>query len=212
MNDCEKKTLFSLYAQFEEVNNGMIGTIQYLEASKGIVKFVEQLGTLFKPVRSDINGNIEKLTSIYNSNPNKYKTLNSIVEVESKSIADGEFKIGTDALLWLTRALQYIHLFLTYFYEDYSKQVKNEDLSVHFKKAYEETLKMHHNWFVQQIFYLCLNAAPDRTSLIKLISIDDNEDAVDEAMVFKEIEKNNQLLNANITAVRSLFQSFSVCF
>ena len=167
---------FEKVSFFPVIENGKIPTDELLEAAKSIVEFLELLGIAFKPVRDDIDGNITKLRNAYKKDTVRFVTLNDILEEENQRITDGSFKMATDALLWLTRALFYNQLFLLEFYNDMKRCNNLEDLSLlpetltqHFEKSYELSLKKHHNWFVQKIFSVCLRAVPFRTSLLQTL-------------------------------------------
>jgi len=203
-NDCN--AFFSNCVAFPTIQSNLIETIEFLEASKGVVRFVELLGKAFIPVKNDINGNIHKLNQIYESNPEKYKYLNEIVKTESETLQKSDFHIGTDALIWLIRALTYNQIFLSLFLLDFEEGNNSEDLSDHFNKAYEQSLKKFHNWFVQQICSLCLLAAPNRSSLLKHLSA--NEENIDENVILGTIKVYLINLKANISAVNSMFDNF----
>lgn len=55
------------------VSDGLIDTEQFLEASKCIVKFVDMFGIAFKPVKNDIDGNINKLMNIFDKDRSMFK-------------------------------------------------------------------------------------------------------------------------------------------
>ena len=65
---------FEKVVPFEEIgSNGLIKTKPFLVAAKYIVDFVDLLGTTFKPVKNDINGNIIKLTTLFESDEVKFE-------------------------------------------------------------------------------------------------------------------------------------------
>ncbi|KAI1309018.1 Glycolipid transfer protein [Halotydeus destructor] len=204
-NQVEKcDSFFSACAQFPDVEDGnLVPTEQFLEASRSIVKFVEFLGAVFSPVKSDINGNIGKLSKLQSENPESFAYLNNILDFEAKgSEGDQVSPVGTDALLWLKRAIEYIKIFLTLFVQDFDSKQNSSDLSSYFGFAYEATLKKHHNWFVQKIFSVCLHAAPGRSQLLKLLS---SSEPVDEQVVFDGIKAYLTKLEKNIEAVHAMF-------
>lgn len=70
----EGKVFFESVLPFASIpENGQIKTKPFLEAAKFIVEFVDLLGTTFKPVKSDINGNITKLTTLFESDEAKFE-------------------------------------------------------------------------------------------------------------------------------------------
>lgn len=188
--------------RYPEINSeGNIDLFLFLEASRGIVKFVELLGTAFYPVKNDIHGNIEKLLKIHNEDKEKFKYVSNIIEYEL-DLKD-EDKIGIDALLWLKRALEYIQLFLTYFVEDYQEKKNTEDLTPYFRKAYELKLKQYHGWFIQQLFSLCIRVAPSRKDLIKLLAT--GLENFSEHDIMEDIQEFLISLNSNLDVIIAMY-------
>jgi pleckstrin family protein A (phosphoinositide binding specific) protein 8 len=203
-----KNVFFYNCVAFPTIDSNLIETTEFLRASKDVVKFVELLGKAFIPVRNDINGNIEKLNKIYESNPSKYKYLNEIVKTECETLSESDFKIGTDALIWLTRALNYNQIFLSLLLCDFEEGKETEDLSGFFSEAYERSLKKYHNWLVQKICSLCLLAAPNRTSLLKHLTTD--EENIDQKIIFSAIKEYLITLKTNILAVNQMFDELKI--
>jgi len=116
--------------------------------------------------------------------------------------------VGTDALIWLSRALQYNLIFLSLLLSDFEEEKRNEDLSDYFSKAYEQSLKKFHNWFVQQICSLCLLSAPNRSSLLKYLSA--NKETIDERVLFSAIKEYLTALKANIDCIHKTFSDMNI--
>ncbi|RWS11572.1 Glycolipid transfer protein-like protein [Dinothrombium tinctorium] len=204
------ETVFTVFTPFPKPESNIIQTEDYLEASKGVAKFVELLGAVFTPILIDINGNIDALSLIYNYDQNLFSRLDAIVAQHStEPTAKGiDLETRRDKLLWLTRALHFLSLFLQYFIEDFEKNERSDALCALFGRAYEETLQKHHNWFVRQIVNICLKAAPSRDSLLKLIAKEEKE--INENLIFAQIKQYNALLTSNVQVVRSLYESLSI--
>lgn len=152
--------------------------------------------TAFAPVKSDVNGNIKKLREKFAKDPEKFKTLQDIVESE---IVENSTKVknsATDALLWLKRALQFIIVFLR------EVLTGEEDLVKCAKKAYENSLKRYHGWMVQGVFSLAMKAVPYRKDFIDKLG----RRKVDEETVLKEMKECVDLLEANIEVVEQFYQ------
>ncbi|XP_015790668.1 glycolipid transfer protein [Tetranychus urticae] len=187
----------------------------FLDACRSLIDFVTILGPVFIPVRSDIGGNVDKLTKILNTDPSRFTTLNSIIESE---IGLSSVKqIGTDALLWLTRALQYMNMFLSLLVDDYSSDHNGElsnDLTKHFTLAYDSTLRKHHNWIVQNVVHLSLKAAPSRNTIINLLSPEINSSAgIDkekEKCLYQEMNDYRELVEININSIHQLYDRLSI--
>ena len=174
-----------------------INTDSFLSACAEIVPFFDVLGpTAFAPVKSDINGNITKLRGKYAQDPEKFVTLQDIVETE---IAEGSTKAknsATDALLWLKRALTFIRIFLE------SVLSGEQDLVVCAKKAYAESLKMYHGWMVQGVFSLAMKAVPYRKDFMKKLGPEVEEDEV-----LKDMKEVVELMAANIDTINEFSQA-----
>ena len=203
----EIQDFFESCAHFPSIESESIDTIEFLNACKSVVKFVELLGSAFIPVRHDMNGNIDKINKIFESDRQKYKYLDLIVNDEKQSLPELEFHIGTDALIWLTRALNYNLIFLTLLLVDFEEGKRNEDLSDYFAEAYEHSLKNYHNWFVQKICSLCLLSAPNRSTLLKLLS---KREPIDEQLLFTAIKRYTDCLRTNIETINKTFSDLQI--
>ncbi|GBN37613.1 Glycolipid transfer protein [Araneus ventricosus] len=198
---------FTEVKKFPCVENEIIEFLPFIEACKGIVKFVELLGSIFTPVRLDIQGNIDKLSKIHFSDEAGFPTVNSIVEFEVKRAGD---QTGIDALLWLKRALEFVHVFLVCFVNDSKQEQHDEDISPFFHKAYEEKLKPYHGWIVQKLFGWIVIAAPSRKSLLHLLA--SGEDNLTEDVIFGEMEIFLQGLGANIDVINKIYVAHNLVF
>lgn len=56
------------------------------------------------------------------------------------------------AIFFFSRALEYVHVFLTCLVYDSKGGSSPDNLCPYFNKAYEEKLKPYHGWFVQKLF------------------------------------------------------------
>ena len=202
------KDFFDDCIHFPKIESNLIETIEFLEASRSVVQFVELLGKAFIPVRHDMNGNIDKLLKIYETDRQKYKYLDQILRVEKESLPETDFHLGTDALIWLTRALKYNLIFLSLFLLDFEEEKRSEDLSPYFSEAYDKSLKKYHNWFVQQICSLCLLSAPNRSSLLKYLSL--NKETIDEKRLFSVLKEYLTALKTNIELIDKTFSDLNI--
>ncbi|KAL3242915.1 hypothetical protein MRX96_020759 [Rhipicephalus microplus] len=90
-----------------------IPTEQFLNSCRSILAVFDVLGsTAFVPVKMDIQGNIGKLQARYETDPSNFDQLFDMVRQEIDSGANTARNSVTDALLWLSRALAFIHAFL----------------------------------------------------------------------------------------------------
>ena len=113
-----------------------------------------------------------------------------------------EKRVGTDAVLWLKRSLEYVAVFLEHFYEDYAAEKRNENLDEYFNAAYESTLQRYHNWFVRKLFYLCMKAIPSRSRLLDLLG---KNETITEQVIFDDIRNYRVTLQDNIDLINRIF-------
>ena len=177
----------------------------FLNASDGVRNFLASLGpTLFSPVTSDIKGNIDKLNNFVENNP-ECLTLGQMLQKEKNLCGDSlKGKIASDALLWLTRALDFVLLFLTLWIQDQESGVKSDDLSNYFRTAYEMTLKSYHSWIVQKVVNVIMAATPSRTDILSCLTKNADQ-GLSEEEIFQDLTLHVKLLRSNIDSVRKLF-------
>ena len=156
----EETYFSSMKYRFQPIpDDGRIETVPFLNACGEILPFFDILGSSVSGhVKSEINGNIKKLRKKFWKNPEKFKTLQAMVEheIEKREATNKYYRpwiSATDSLLWLKRALTFIRVLL--------EQVlsKEPDLSKCAKVAYERSLKKYHGWLWRKTFALDLKMA-----------------------------------------------------
>ncbi|WFD23672.1 hypothetical protein MEQU1_002366 [Malassezia equina] len=116
---------------FDTLRTG-IATSEFIEATEGVVKLFDLLGsTAFAVVQNDMNGNIKHL-------------------VKNEGQPGDKKRTATEGLLWLLRGLDFTAQALRRSIENPS-----EELSVSFTNAYEKTLRKYHSMMVRPIFTAC---------------------------------------------------------
>ncbi|KAI9183272.1 hypothetical protein H9P43_004189 [Blastocladiella emersonii ATCC 22665] len=156
-------TLNKNYTQVTVTDDG-INTAEFLTATEDLIKMLDLLGSsAFKPVQSDMSGNVKKIRDRYNTDNGKNSTLQKLVSSEK---ADGK-NTATEGLLWLTRGLDFCAKALR-------RSVTNadEELTVSFTKSYEETLKQYHSFVVRPIFTVAMKACPYRKDFYAKLGTD----------------------------------------
>ncbi|KZV83025.1 glycolipid transfer protein [Exidia glandulosa HHB12029] len=132
-----------------------VDTVAFLEASEGLVKMFDLLGsTAFGIVQKDLQGNITKVRARYDAKPTESKTLESLVKNEW---ATEKKRTATEGLLWLLRGLNFTCTALRS-----SHANPSEELAASFNKSYEGTLKKHHSFVVRPLFTVAMKACPYR--------------------------------------------------
>ncbi|KAL1305485.1 hypothetical protein AAFC00_002360 [Neodothiora populina] len=131
-----------------------IDTTQFLEAAESLTKLFDVLGSAaFKPVKSDMTGNIAKIRTRQTEAPTESETLQDLVRNELKT----KKHTATEGLVWLVRGLDFTAQALRR-----NVSSTDEELSVSFRDAYGNTLKPHHSMFIKPIFSAAMSATPYR--------------------------------------------------
>ncbi|GAA5806499.1 glycolipid transfer protein domain-containing protein [Helicostylum pulchrum] len=140
-----------------------IDTEQFIEATEGLVKLFDLLGSAaFSVVQNDMNGNIKKIRERFLSNPTANSTLQELLATE----APDKKRVATEGLLWLSRGLDFTAQALRR-----SVDGGEEELNVSFTKAYEQTLRKHHNMLIRPVFSLAMKACPYRKDFYEKIGV-----------------------------------------
>ncbi|KAG1374285.1 hypothetical protein G6F61_009459 [Rhizopus arrhizus] len=140
-----------------------VDTEQFLEATEGLVKLFDLLGSAaFSVVQNDMNGNIKKIRERYLSNPTANNTLEELMKNESPE----KKRVATEGLLWLTRGLDFTAQALRR-----SLDNPTEELNTSFTKSYEQTLRKHHSIVIRPVFGLAMKACPYRKDFYEKIGI-----------------------------------------
>ncbi|KAG1055235.1 hypothetical protein G6F46_002155 [Rhizopus delemar] len=144
-----------------------VDTEQFLEATEGLVKLFDLLGSAaFSVVQNDMNGNIKKIRERYLSNPTANNTLEELMKNESPE----KKRVATEGLLWLTRGLDFTAQALRR-----SLDNPTEELNASFTKSYEQTLRKHHSIVIRPVFGLAMKACPYRKDFYEKIGVLDED-------------------------------------
>uniref|UniRef100_A0A0N4Z6J9 GLTP domain-containing protein n=1 Tax=Parastrongyloides trichosuri TaxID=131310 RepID=A0A0N4Z6J9_PARTI len=158
---------------FPHLVDGKIPTEQFISACQGIAEFVGFFGTAFSPVKNDIMGNVIKVRTKYETDKIRMKTVQDLID---KDLIDnnGRLGIATEGLLWLKRGLEFMLQMLIYMVDEYNlstNKEETENLKNIINKAYELTLKRHHNFLAKNLFKLVIHAAPYRRTILKHVAL-----------------------------------------
>lgn len=188
----------------EITENDKIKTAEFLNAARGIVRIIEKLGKVFAPVKYDINGNIDKLETRYETNKEKNVILQDMILIEKATETN---LIATDALLWLTRALHMILLFFEKIVEDAKTTTPTEDLVAFLKKSYKEALEPYHGWMAQQLFDLLSRMVPTRLQLLQALT---NKQNIENDIVINNIETYLIRLRKNVSVIQLFYKTHNL--
>ncbi|XP_077593358.1 glycolipid transfer protein-like [Stigmatopora nigra] len=182
-----------------------VNTKLFLETVSHLPSFFDCLGSkVFSLIRSDVNNNIMKIKEVYVKDPQKYVTLQHILEAEQKDLLKEWPKAGaTLALLWLKRALRFIQILLQSLADGEQDPNQPNLIRVNVTKAYEQALKRYHSWFVQKIFHTALFAAPYRSKFLKALS--NGEDVKEEEC----LENVRQFLVNYTATIDAIYEMYS---
>ncbi|XP_072746961.1 glycolipid transfer protein [Anoplolepis gracilipes] len=185
--------------QFPEIIDDKINTEEFLQAARDVVRTVDKFGKLFAPVRYDMQGNIDKLTTRYSMDKKGNSTLQDMILFEKSTEED---LIAVDALMWLRRALHMILLFFERIVEDHKNGKATEDLVAFLKEAYKETLEPYHGWMAQQLFNLLSRMTPTRSQL--LLALADGQPDKEEITLYN-MELSLINLKKNVLALKTFY-------
>ncbi|CAE6469186.1 unnamed protein product [Rhizoctonia solani] len=153
------------------VTDDGVDTASFLDASDGVAQLFNHFkSAAFKPVQTDISGNISKVRARLESHPTESVTLEKLVVSEQKE----KKQPATEGLMWLLRGLAFTCKALQHCQAD-----KAAELSTGFNASYPQTLKPHHGMLVGTVFSLALKACPYRKDFYQEIGSppDDQLDA-----------------------------------
>ncbi|KAL1650032.1 hypothetical protein SLS58_001409 [Diplodia intermedia] len=172
----------------DAANDNAIRTSEFLDASESLTTLFDVLGSAaFKPVKSDMTGNITKLRNRQIEKPADSETLQALVINEI-----GEKKhTAAEGLLWLTRGLDFTAQALR-------ENIKNptQELADSFRTAYGNTLKPHHSFVIKPIFSAAMSATPYRKDFYAKLGDDD-------AKVQQQLEQYLSALERIVTIIKT---------
>ncbi|XP_047509964.1 uncharacterized protein LOC125052924 isoform X3 [Pieris napi] len=97
VNEMESRFSFEDLNYFPPLENGHINLLKFLKASSDLLSIVDCLGKLLKPVKQDMQGNIEKIKNNF-----VLDERSCLLDLMLKETAAGG-NIGSEATLWLNR-------------------------------------------------------------------------------------------------------------
>ncbi|KAK2595949.1 hypothetical protein QQS21_006479 [Conoideocrella luteorostrata] len=155
-----------------------VATTQFLDAAESLTTIFDVLGALaFSKVKEDMSTNIKKLRAQQLAAISDSETIQDLCRNELKA----KKQTATEGLVWLLRALDLTCMALFQNIETENKaaadkNIKVEELSVSFKRAYNLTLMPHHPMGMPFIFNRTLEAScPYRDTFFKKLCSDDPE-------------------------------------
>lgn len=185
-------TLKRSFVDVPVAGDNKISTSEFLEAVEGVLGLFDVLGSAaFKPVKSDMSGNVKKIRDRQLAAPALSETLQDLVLNELKE----KKHTATEGLLWLTRGLDFTAQGLRHNLQNPAKE-----LSDSFRDAYGHTLKPHHSFVIKPIFSAAMSATPYRKDFYAKLGSD-------EPKVSSELEKWLEALERMVTILRAFTTS-----
>uniref|UniRef100_UPI00398EB454 ceramide-1-phosphate transfer protein n=1 Tax=Pristiophorus japonicus TaxID=55135 RepID=UPI00398EB454 len=177
---------FSLGEVLESFRNCLTGNDElllehYLNGWKGLVKFMNSLGSAFSFISKDAVTKIQILENYKNGeNDQEYRTIQSMVAYEvDQNLVDvmkrGEhWDSGCRTLLRLHRALRWLQLFLE------KLRVASDDskTSVLCAEAYNDSLANYHPWIVRKAATVAFYMLPSRAGFCEIMNMGTTEKVV----------------------------------
>ncbi|MFH4976038.1 hypothetical protein AB6A40_002747 [Gnathostoma spinigerum] len=190
---------------FPMIESNKIPTEQFLKACQGIADFVGFLGAAFTPVKNDISGNVKKVRAKFETNKERFKYVEDLID-DDLAVNNGKLGIATEGLLWLKRGLEFMLEFLGYMVEEYrnsKNKSETESLVGIINKAYERTLKRHHNFVSKQLFKVVILAAPYRRTVLKTLA--EGQDGIDDLCI-THIESHLDNFRSNVLQIVDYYE------
>lgn len=161
--------------------NKEVFTEHYVAGWRGLVKFLNSLGSVFGFISKDAVNKIQILVSHLNGkNGSEYVTIQSMVKYELENELVDLTKRGSHpesgcrTLLRLHRALRWLELFL----ERLRTSTEDSKTSVMCAEAYNESLAQHHPWVVRKAAGMAFCMLPGRPAFFEVMNVGTPEQVV----------------------------------
>ncbi|CAK6975382.1 ceramide-1-phosphate transfer protein [Scomber scombrus] len=153
----------------------------YVAGWRGLIKFLNSLGSVFGFISKDAVNKIQILVNHMNDeNGSQYVTVQSMVKYELENELVDLTKRGSHpesgcrTLLRLHRALRWLELFL----ERLRTSKEDSKTSVMCAEAYNESLSQHHPWVVRKAAGMAFCMLPGRLSFFEVMNVGQPEQVV----------------------------------
>ncbi|XP_068096709.1 ceramide-1-phosphate transfer protein isoform X2 [Hyperolius riggenbachi] len=153
----------------------------YLNGWKGLVRFMNSLGTVFSFVSKDAVSKIQIMENyLHGEKGERYRTLQSMVEYELSSNSvdlkkrGSHPESGSRTILRLHRALRWLQLFL----EKLRTSTEESKTSTLCSEAYNDSLANFHPWLIRKTATVAFLALPTRNTFFEVMNVGTTEDVV----------------------------------
>ncbi|XP_031504596.1 glycolipid transfer protein 3-like [Nymphaea colorata] len=145
-------------------------TLHFLTICNSAVTILDKIGPTMRVLTQDLRQNIERLQTMYKTNPSSFSSLTEIVKEEIEEGSARKPLSCTRAVLWLTRSMDFVMIFLSKFVAD-----ADRDLVQIIEESYSATLQPWHGWISSAAYKVALKLIPERKVLMNLI-MEERED------------------------------------
>ncbi|XP_023950381.1 glycolipid transfer protein isoform X2 [Bicyclus anynana] len=128
-----------------------------------------RLGKAFAPVKYDMQGNVDKIKTLYDYDENSC-LLELMLDEQSKGK-----HTAAEGVLWLNRALLFFEIAFGEIIVCLQSKNYDDNLKTVFSNAYEGSVKKYHNWVTQQLFALICKVSPTLPQIMKSFEVENNE-------------------------------------
>ncbi|CAG9761309.1 unnamed protein product [Ceutorhynchus assimilis] len=199
------KTAFSLLKTFPNpTRENQLETAEFLHACSDAVQLFEKFGKAFASLIADMKQNIETLKEKYHENIVKNQYVERMILGEKKET--GVRGMATEALLWLARELHFYSLFFKYATSNETEKEQPEEVSSLFRKAYAESLELHHGWLGTQLVQLLIENVPCNKDFFQMFKLDNN--CYKKERVLHDMRQYNQELMACVSRLRGFYDEY----
>lgn len=153
----------------------------YVAGWRGLIKFLNCLGSVFGFISKDAVNKIKILVSYMDGeNSSQYATIQSMVkyELDNEQVdltkRGSHPESGSRTLLRLHRALRWLELFL----ERLRTSSEDSKTSVMCADAYNESLAQHHPWVVRKAAGMAFCMLPGRPAFFEVMNVGPPEQVV----------------------------------
>ncbi|KAF2736754.1 glycolipid transfer protein [Polyplosphaeria fusca] len=192
----------SLKKNFADVpvdGEGKIATSDFLEAAESLTTLFDVLGSAaFKPVKSDMLGNVKKIRDRQLAAPAQSETLQDLAQNEIKE----KKGTATEGMLWLNRGLDFTAQALRQ-----NLNNSSQELAESFRGAYGNTLKPHHSFIVKPIFSAAMSATPYRKDFYAKLGDDQAKIDAELAKLLDALEKQVSILKEFLPTLGSKYKA-----
>ncbi|KIK91335.1 hypothetical protein PAXRUDRAFT_149738 [Paxillus rubicundulus Ve08.2h10] len=141
-----------------------VDTPEFLAAAEGVVLLFKLLDNpAFALVVNDLEGNITKVRTRYDSHTTQSTTLELLIHDEQSD----KKRPATEGLMWLLRGLSF-----TYKALHAAQSNPSTELATAFTTGYDGSLKKYHNFVVKGVFALAMKACPQRAGFYTKLAAD----------------------------------------